>query len=389
MSSPIDDKAFAKLRRILPNQSDARRAPADWQARPLPEEISFKLTNRCDLRCSHCYQWGDNGYHRSLPRADVTQDLPLALIADVLEATRAIRSNVFLWGGEPLVYRHWAGLVDLLAGDERWTSLCTNGTLITQRLESLCRISRQLELSISIDGFQREHDALRGEGAFDRTMSGLGALVAARQAGAFRGEITVNCVIGDALCPRLCEMVAFLEAEGVETVYLSFPWYISPETAAKMDRYADAHLPAVAATVARRGGHARGSWHSFDFQLSPDLLPTLRAEIARIDRRRGPIKVRYNPALSEDEMATFLAGSDRPAQGKTRCLALRTRLDVFPNGEVVSCKFFPELAVGDLNQAPLEEVWHAAAYDHVRETVATCGLMPICAKCNLLYTRGA
>jgi len=387
MSSPIDDKAFAKLRRILPNQSDARRAPGDWQARPLPEEISFKLTNRCDLRCTHCYQWGENGYHRSLPRVDVTQDLPLALIDDVLKATRAIRSNVFLWGGEPLVYRHWAGLVELLADDERWTSVCTNGTLIAQRLESLCRISRQLELSISIDGFRAEHDALRGEGAFDRTMSGLRALVAARQAGAFRGEITVNCVIGDALCPRLCDMVSFLEAEGVETVYLSFPWYISHETAAKMDRYADAHLPAVAATAGR--GHGRPSWHSFDFQLSPDLLPTLRSEIARIDRRPGPVKVRYNPALAEDEMATFLAGSDRPAQGKTRCLALKTRLDVFPNGEVVSCKFFPELAVGDLNQAPLQEIWHGAAYDHVRETVATCGLMPICAKCNLLYTRGA
>ena len=25
----------------------------------------------------------------------------------------------------------------------------------------------------------------------------------------------------------------------------------------------------------------------------------------------------------------------------------------------------------------------------VRETVARCGLMPVCAKCNLLYTRGA
>lgn len=384
MSSPIDSKAFAKLRRIVPNQLDARREPEAWRPRPLPEEISFKLTNRCDLRCTHCYQWAENGYHHSLPRAEVAQDLPLAIIADVLTATRDLRSNVFLWGGEPLVYRHWSGLIELLAADERWTSLCTNGTLLAQRLESLCRISRQLELSISIDGLRTENDALRGEGAFDRTMNGLRAVVAARRTGAYRGELTVNCVISDATADRLYDIVAFLETEGVETVYLSFPWHLSQTSAVRMDSWAATHLPEILP------GGRRGSWHSFDFRVSPERLPALRAELARLASRpsRG-IKIRYNPALDTSELDEFLSGSDRPAQGKTKCLALKTRLDVFPSGDVVSCKFFPELAVGNLTRASLAEVWHGQAYDRVRETVATCGLMPICAKCNLLYTRGA
>ena len=115
MTVPIDQKAFAKLRRILPAQLAARRANNDWHASPLPEEVAFKLTNRCDLRCSHCYQWGEEGYHRSLPQVDKGGDLPLATIAKVLDATRALRSNVVLWGGEPLIYRSWDGLVDLLA----------------------------------------------------------------------------------------------------------------------------------------------------------------------------------------------------------------------------------------------------------------------------------
>jgi radical SAM protein with 4Fe4S-binding SPASM domain len=88
-------------------------------------------------------------------------------------------------------------------------------------------------------------------------------------------------------------------------------------------------------------------------------------------------------------MREFLLGSHRPAQNKTRCLALRTRMDVFPSGEVVSCKFFPEFAVGNLAEAEVAEVWQGSGFDQVRETVSRCGLMPVCSKCPLLYTRGA
>ena len=380
--SPLDPVAFEKLRRIAPNQLAARRDPTDWRPRSLPEEIAFKLTNRCDLRCSHCYQWNEQGYHRLLPRAEQQGDLPLSTIADVLTATRELRSNLFLWGGEPLVYREWDGLVELLAADPRWTSVCTNGTLIERRLPSLLRISCQLEMSISIDGFEADHDALRGAGAFARTVAGMRALVASKRAGAYRGEISVNCVISDALVGRLCDFVAFVESEGADTVYVSFPWFISAESAGKMDRYFAARFP-------ERPTPAQPSWHSYRFRLDVGRLDDLRADLARIDAARWRIKLRYNPALESGELQEFLAGSDKPALDKTRCLALRTRLDVFPNGDVVSCKFFPEFTVGNLHGETLAEAWHGARYDRVRETVATCGLMPVCAKCNLLYTRGA
>ncbi|MCU1283444.1 MAG: radical domain protein [bacterium] len=382
MRPPLDPGAFAKLRRIAPNQLAARRDAADWHAQPLPEEIAFKLSNRCDLRCTHCYQWNDDGYHHLLPRADQAGDLSLEVIAKVLEATRGIRSNVFLWGGEPLVYRHWDGLVDLLAAAERWTSICTNGTLVERRLPSLLRISHSLEMSLSIDGFETEHDALRGAGAFARTLAGLRFLVAKKRSGAYEGEISVNCVIGDALVGRLYDLVAFFEAEGVETVYLSFPWFISKDTAALMDAYFAARFPQLPTPE-------KPSWHSYGFKLDLARLDALRGDLLRVDGGAWRIKLRYNPQLDAGDLEEFLRGSHRPAQNKTRCLALRTRLDVFPNGDAVSCKFFPEFSVGNLLEASVAEVWHGERYDRVRETVATCGLMPVCAKCNLLYTRGA
>jgi radical SAM protein with 4Fe4S-binding SPASM domain len=300
----------------------------------------------------------------------------------VLQATRPIGSNVFLWGGEPLVYRHWDELVDLLAAEQRWTSICTNGTLIERRLPSLLGISRGLEVSISIDGFEAEHDALRGAGSFARTLSGLRMLVAHKRGGTFHGEVSVNCVISAALIGRLHDLVAFFEVEAVETLYLSFPWFISDDTAAMMDGFMATRFPERA-----RGPQA--SWHSYDFTIDRACIDRLSAELARIDAADWRLKLRYNPKLEASELEEFLAGSHRPAQNKTRCLALRTRVDVFPNGDVVSCKFFPEFSVGNLHDSPLAEVWHGESYNRVRATVAGCGLMPVCAKCNLLYTRGA
>jgi len=380
---PVDRAAFEKMRRIAPNLSEAHSgSDVDWRAQPLPSELSFKLTNRCDLRCTHCYQWNEGGYHHQLPKLEKNGDLDLGVIARILEATKTLKSNVYLWGGEPLVYSEWDGLVDLLAHDPRWTALCTNGTQLQKRIESLNRISSQLEISISIDGFAHEHDMLRGPGSYRRAMEGLRTLLNEKRAGRYLGEVTVNFVVSGAMVEQIYSFAESLEREGVDTLYISFPWHISCETAAKMDRY-------FAERFAWENGYGKPSWHSFDFRIDLEKADALNAGIARINAAQWRMKLRYNPRLEPHEIAPFLAGSDVPAQRKTRCNALRSRLDVFPNGDVISCKSFPEFRVGNLHQQELAEVWHSPRFDQIRSTVASCGLMPVCAKCNLLYTRGS
>lgn len=376
-SPAMDESTFAKLRRIAPRlRACGSDAPPD-----LPSEVAFKLTNRCDLRCSHCYQWSEAGYHRQLP-AGAGADLDLGIVEKVLAVTRPRGSNLYLWGGEPLVYRHWDGLIDLLAADPRWTALCTNGNLIEQRLEGLLRLGRHLEVSISLDGFAAEHDAVRGRGAFDRALRGLRRLVGEQRAGAFQGEITVNFLLTDPMVPRVAEFVSFLEGEGVGTVYVSFPWFLSKAANARMDEYFRRHF-------GWEPVFAPPSWHSYSYGLSPASVESLAAGIASLNRREGPIKLRYNPELSPEELPDFVGGSDRPAQGRTRCQAIAARMDVFPDGQVVSCKFFPEFRMGNLAESEVEAIWQGPRYTRLRETLARHGLMPACAKCNLLYTRGA
>ena len=140
---------------------------------------------------------------------------------------------------------------------------------------------------------------------------------------------------------RLYDFVAWLKDEGVDAVYLSLPWHISEQTAAMMDEYVAENFPQMDI----RG---KGSWHSYTFTLSPEVIDDLRGELQRIDAGDWQIKIRHNPKVGDGELAEFLAGSHRPAGGKTRCLALRSRMEVNPGGDVGSCHLFPEFAMGDL-----------------------------------------
>ena len=133
----------------------------------------------------------------------------------------------------------------------------------------------------------------------------------------------------------------------------------------------------------------RASWHSYNFALNPAQIDHLSKDLDSVDSLNGSLRIRYNPPLQRQELAEFLSGSDRPANGITRCQSIRSRMDIFPDGSVVSCKFYPEFKVADLRNDSFEEAWNGERFTAVRRTVIEQGLMPACAKCNLLYTRGA
>jgi hypothetical protein len=130
----------------------------------LPEKASLVLNNSCNLSCKHCYLQVPK-----LTGPTLSQDEWTALAASIMEA--------------PIPYLCLAGKevflakknIDLLArfdamnqagGHPTRLGVVTNGTLITPYREFLKSL-RLDYLDISLDGDRRDHDAVRGQGAFD------------------------------------------------------------------------------------------------------------------------------------------------------------------------------------------------------------------------------
>ncbi len=380
----LDQRAFGRLKRIMPNLLEGHRCGRQAKAsqpQAIPDEVAFKLTNRCTLRCHHCYQWGDKGHHHHLSPEAIRTDLDISLIEKVLNQTRDVGSNLYFWGGEPLIYRKWNRLIELLTDDPRWTTFCTNGIALERRLPSMLPISEHLEVLVAVDGFAAEHDALRGKDSWAAALGGIDAVLAARRAGTWRGEIAVNFVISASMAERVYDYVKFFDEHGVDTVMLSLPWYVSPESSMAMADYVARHFSwmNLASGV--------GSWDAHYFHVPPDLAGRLSDAFERVNSREWRVKVRYNPPFERDELALFLSGKMARPRDKVTCMALKGRLDVMADGSVTPCKFISEFAVGNLHDASVPDVWHGARLNRFRETVDT-ELTPMCTSCNLLYSRG-
>ena len=140
--------------------------------------MQWHLTERCNLRCKHCYQetlakeMSKEDYLRVLDQYDV-------LLENIRKASNRsdIRGMITVTGGEPLVFPFFYDIIREIKNRGHEFAVLTNGTLITEDT-----IEKFLELKpsyvqVSIDGTKEIHDSIRGKGNFDKATEGLRLLV--------------------------------------------------------------------------------------------------------------------------------------------------------------------------------------------------------------------
>jgi radical SAM protein with 4Fe4S-binding SPASM domain len=382
----FDQLTFRNMKRsLVPLAETGRKRREDpAYAAPVPYEIGIKLNNGCNLRCKHCFEWNPDGFHHGFAKEVKNDEIEIPVVEKLLAETRERKSRVFLWGGEPLFYSKFDELAELLAKEDRYTTICTNAILIEQKLDSILKMSENLVMLVSLEGFEEENDAIRGKGTFKKVIHGIQLLLDLQKEGLYKGKVSVALTVNDQMVGQLYSLMEFFEEMGVDSVYFCFPWYIPSNTAEKMDVYYDAHFPHLASRFA---DDHKNSWHSFTFHISPDNFDTLIEEIARVNARVWNVRIRYQPALEPEEVEGFIRGSEQPAMKRTKCFSISNRMDVMPDGKVNPCKFFPEFSVGNLYEDSVADIFHGEDLRKQREILGD-GLMPICSKCVLLYNNG-
>jgi len=129
---------------------------------PIPSlrYLEFQITDRCNLRCRHCYI-GD-GFH---------QDLSFEKILKILKEFEEIQGlRLLLSGGEPLLHPRFWEINEVLRDHAFRSVLLSNGTLITKAIAKKLHVH---EVQISLDGMKEGHESLRGEGTFKKTLHAI------------------------------------------------------------------------------------------------------------------------------------------------------------------------------------------------------------------------
>lgn len=142
------EKISAKRPRII-------KSPA-----PSLRYLELQITDRCNLRCRHCYIGGRRS--RELSSKNIIK------ILSEFEAMQGLR--VLITGGEPLLHSEFKEINKMLPEFFVRKVLFTNGMLLTRDILKKLNVD---EIQLSIDGLENAHDSLRDKGAFKQAMKAL------------------------------------------------------------------------------------------------------------------------------------------------------------------------------------------------------------------------
>jgi radical SAM protein with 4Fe4S-binding SPASM domain len=299
--------------------------------------LQWHLTDRCNLRCAHCYQddYRDHG-------GGMAGWLPILeqFRAFLTHASPRIKGHITLTGGEPFAHPEFAALLEHIAvlRDEFTFAILCNGTLIDDAMARRLASWAPRFVQVSIEGTPATHDALRGKGNHAAVVAGVKRLVAA-------GVRT---------------MLAFTAHRDN---FREFPEVAKLGRRLKVTRvWADRLIPQ---------GQG-GALHGLSVDETREFVELMRQTKLQTESKLARV-LGKGTEIALHRALQFLAGG--PAY---RCTAGDTLITVMPDGTLYPCRRLP-IAAGNLHQTPLATLYDGALFRQLRDpAVVASG----CEKCT-------
>lgn len=303
---------------------------------------NWELTLGCTLRCIHC------GSRAGKARPDeLTLDECFA-VADELAALGC--TNATLIGGEVFRFRGWERLSAHLAAAGMAVNIVTNGYRLGEPEMEQVRRARLVNVGVSIDGMEANHNRIRGRGdAFEHIRRTLALLN--RDA----VEIGVVTCLTRFNCDDLEELYRFLLDHNVRA------WQL--QLAVAMGNMAD----------------------------QADFVPTrsqVRDTIAFIRRKSCAMKMAVVAADCIgyfDENEAYIRGRSSPINVWGGCSAGISNVFIDSVGNVKGCGalYADRFIEGNVRETPLAEIWNGPENFAYNRKFTTAQLSGMCAGCEV------
>jgi radical SAM protein with 4Fe4S-binding SPASM domain len=313
-----------------------------------PRIISWNITLRCPLKCSHCYV--DAGEREA---AGVLTTEEAFSVIDQMRRTGT--PVVVLSGGEPLLRDD---VFEIAAyGTEQGLRMVmgTSGVLLDANTAERLRDAGVKAVAVSLDsGSPTVHDSYRGmKGAWEKAVAALGHC---RRAGI---GTQVNITVMRPGTGDVGEVVRLGMSLGVRDFQVFLP------------------VP-----TGRSGGAGNGT---------PEEYETLIREVLVLGREAG-VRLRPTCAPQFRRIAEGLGIRD-PGWGRG-CIAGISYCRVYADGDVTPCPYLPVVA-GNVKKTPFHEIWNnSAVFATLRDPgllqgkCGRCGFKTVCGGCRARAYRG-
>lgn len=175
----IEDEKIKKY--IFGEASKCKRQPILSPSETTLQHLSVFATNRCNLKCSYCYERVNNVINSTNMSLD-TFKAGIEFFRSQFKIEKPV--NIHFFGGEPLMnMKLIREAVDYLKGVEKDNdihftySLTTNGTILNHHNILDFLLKNNFSTMVSIDGFKENHDYYRpyvnGKGSYDKVIKNI------------------------------------------------------------------------------------------------------------------------------------------------------------------------------------------------------------------------
>ncbi len=344
-------------------------------------QLGIRITDICNLRCHTCGQWGDRGFLRScslpeLKKREVTPERYIDLLRDLKE--HGHKPSVYLWGGEPMLYKGSVEIIEESARLDMPPSIATNGTGIAHHSERLVAAPMFL-IQVSVDGPDEEtHNASR-PGASPQVNNFATITNAIETVGQLRKErgqrlplIASLTTINNVNYNRLVDVYErFKDKVDVCVFYLA--WWIDEESAKKHTE-----------DFERRFGFKPekhfgwiGGWRPPDYGVLSSQLRKLKEHAAKFS---GPAVIIMPPLTDEKDLELYYTDHDARF-GFDKCVSIYSVVEINSNGDMSPCRDYHDFVVGNVKEKTITEIWNSEPYRRFRQSISQDGLMPVCTRC--------
>ncbi len=175
--------------------------------------LSIEITRECPLKCPGCYAFGDDHLGGLLQPRQVQDYRGQDLVDGVLRLVDEHRPiHLSLVGGEPLVrFRELSALLPMLETRGVHTQIVTSAV---RPIPMEWREVRKLNIVVSIDGLQPEHDSRRAPATYERILKNIEG-----------HRITVHCTVTRQMTEREGYLREFVQLwsgnNGVRKIWMS------------------------------------------------------------------------------------------------------------------------------------------------------------------------
>jgi radical SAM protein with 4Fe4S-binding SPASM domain len=347
-----------------PAASGFGRVAYDFDFTRLPVLGEAALTYRCNARCKFCYAGcGDSGCRASPAGGQAAAsagDEEAELSTEEWKRIIAIFKNeakipfFSFTGGEPLIRPDLEELAAYARSLGLRVNLITNGSLATKTRAASLKASGIDTAQVSLESPEPDiHDELCGvAGAWERTVAGIGALLAAGV------SVQTNSTLTARNRGSLLALPAFLASIGVERFSMNL-FIPAGRGLGAEDLFVSYTEAGRVVDAVRKAAQAAGRTF-FWYSPTPYCI--------------------YNPVAR--------------GLGNKSCAAVDGLVHVDPRGEILPCSSWPE-SLGSLKERSFAELWfseRSAYYKRKRfapEPCAGCGSFVACQGACPLYWKYA